>query len=120
MKRNRRTRKAEECEEHQSRKRIRSSVDAIFTSQPIIRKGRIENAGDVWVIMNSSREELEEFFREGLEFDCDDFSDIVIRDDPKAMMCVRIKEDATVIMGEAFPNADFLLSKIIATNFREI
>ncbi len=120
MKKNRKSRRAGGSTKQQAVNRIRTSVDAIFTSQPIIREGRIENAGDIWVIMNSSEEELDDFFREGLGFDCDDFTDIVIRDDPKAMMCVRIKGDSTIIMGEAFPNADFLLSKIISTHFREI
>ncbi|MEW5805824.1 MAG: hypothetical protein AB1756_00465 [Acidobacteriota bacterium] len=101
-----------------TRKNLDGKADAIFTSRPEIRNGRIENTGDVWVIMNSAGEELEDFFREGIELWEDELCEIPIKSDPKPVMCLGIKGKATVIMGEAKGNADYLLSKIISGSFR--
>lgn len=96
------------------------SADALFTAQPVIKNGRIESPGEIWVIMNSSQEEIEDFFREGLDFACDELFDIPIKDDPKPVMCLRLRGGSTVVMQKASLNTDFLLSKIISAHFNEI
>ncbi len=89
-------------------------ADAIFTCKPEIKNGVIENYGDVWVILNTSQEELEDFFREGLEFVGGVQEEFPLRSDPKPMMCLRIKSASTLLISEAGKNSDYLLSKIIS------
>ena len=89
-------------------------ADAIFTCKPEIRNGAIENYGDVWVILNVSQEELEDFFREGLEFSKPCSSEIISRNDPKPIMCLRMKNASTLLLSEIGTNSDFLLSKILS------
>lgn len=95
-------------------------ADALFTSRPEIKNGRIENTGDVWVIMNSTREELEDFFREGVELWDDELSLLTIKDDPKPVICLGMKGNATLILGEAKESADYLLSRIITASYQGI
>lgn len=89
-------------------------ADAIFTCKPEIKNGAIENYGDVWVILNISQEELEDFFREGLEFIEDRPMGFPLRRDPKPMMCLRMKNSSTLLLSEIKEHSDFLLSKIIS------
>lgn len=100
--------------EESSGKENQKGADAIFTCQPEIKDGAIENFGDMWVILNVSQEELEDFFREGLEFKKPDSLGFPLRNDPKAMMCLRMKNSSTLLLSEIGKNSDFLLSKILS------
>jgi hypothetical protein len=101
-------------DEEGSGKENQKEADAIFTCQPEIKNGSIENFGDVWVILNVSQEELEDFFREGLEFKKSDSLEFPLRNDPKPMMCLRMKNSSTLLLSEIGKNSDFLLSKILS------
>lgn len=98
-------------------------ADAIFTCKPEIKDGAIENYGDVWVILKVNQEELEDFFREGLELADHCSSEFSLRNDPKPMMCLRVKNSSTLFLSEIGKNSDFLLSKILSrenTKVRDI
>ena len=102
--------KSEEASAKENQKR----ADAIFTCQPEIKNGAIENFGDVWVILNVTQEELGDFFREGLEFAKQNSWEFPLRNDPKPMMCLRMKNSSTLLLSEIGKNSDFLLSKILS------